>query len=159
MNCTEIDVKNIIELAIGAFLGFLFALFSAWITAVIAKLIKIHRLRKRVYLELAEVYFDIILTENNETLLYYDYPIWDSVIASAILLDIGDNSFIQSLVQIYERLKILKGLELKELSKNENQNPNEDILYKRKNLAKIIANSEHFKYISKLENKVNKKKD
>jgi len=153
----EISRNGIVEQAIGAFLGFVFALLSAWITAIIAKRIKICTLRKRVYTELAEVYFCITSRENNETLLYYDCPIWDSIIASAMLLEMGDNAFLQPLVEIYGRLNILRGQEQKMLEEDETQNPSSDIIGKRKKLAAIIQNSILFKKMEQVAKKTIKR--
>ena len=151
------DKIVILEQAIGAFFGVIPALFGAWITTGIVKRIKICNLKKRAYLELAEVYQSIVFDKNQYTLLYYDHPIWDSIISSGILLDISDNAFLQSLVNIYGPLKILKELELKMASENEDQNPSNDVLEKRKKIVTIIQNSEHFKYINKMNGKLSKK--
>jgi hypothetical protein len=151
-----VDGIVIIEQAIGAFFGFVLALLSAWLTAFIVKRVKIHNLKKRAYLELAEVYDSIESDKNKLTLLYYDHPIWDSIISSGILLDIGDNAFLQSLVNIFGRLEILKKLELKMISENEDQNPSDDVLEKRKKLVTDIQRSKHFKNIKQIARKLNK---
>jgi hypothetical protein len=150
------DKIVIIEQVIGAFLGFVLALLGAWLTTFIVKRIKIHNLKKRAYLELAEVYYSKKYEKNQYTLLYYDHPIWDSIISTGVLLEIGDNAFLQSLVSIYARLEILKELEQKMVSENEEQNPSSDILKKRKKLATDIQNSEYFKYINEIVSKLNK---
>ena len=143
----EINGSSIIVQAIGAFIGFALALVGAWFSRKIAKKRKIRSLKKRVYSELTEVYCAIKSPEYKNTLLHYDLPIWDSVISSATLLDIGDNAFLQSLVAIYGRLKILKYSEHKILSENEEQKPAHEVLKKRENLVKFIEGSEHYKQI------------
>jgi len=149
------DRIGIIEQAIGAFFGFVFALLSAWLTTFIVKRIKIYNLKKRAYLELAELYRSIQPDRNQYTLFYYDHPIWDSIISSGILLDINDNALLQSLINIYGRLEILKELELKMMSENEEQNPSSDVLEKRKKLATDIQKLKNFEYINKIVNKLN----
>ena len=146
---TGINVNNIVVQAIGAFIGFALALVGAWITKKIAKKMKIRSLKKRVYLELNDMYSAIKSPANKSTLLYYDFPIWSSVISSAILLDIEDHMFIQSIVAIYGRLIILKDSESKILSDNQERKPTDEILKQRDNLVKFIENSEHYKYIKK----------
>ena len=144
---TGISGSSIVEQAIGAFIGFALALVGAWFSGKIAKKMKIRSLKKRVYLELTELYSDIKSPRYKNTLLSYDFPIWDSVISSAILLDIGNNTFLQSLVAIYGRLKILQDSEHKMLLEDEEQKPTPEVLKKRDNLVKFIEDSEHYKQI------------
>jgi len=158
-NSLNINRNSIIEQAIGAFFGFVLALLSAWLTAFVAKRIKIYKLRKRVYIELAEVYNGITPSEHNATLLYYDCPIWDSIISSGILLDIGNNAFLQPLGEIYGQLNILRDLEQKMLEENEEQTPNEYIIAKRTKLISIIKESEHFKHIDQMAKELKQKDD
>ena len=141
--------------------SFFFTLFAAWIIAEIVRWNVSRRFKKNVYSELAGVYLAIQSNKNQHTLLYYYLPIWDSVIASAILvnLKILDYAFLRSLFKIYGHIKMLHDCEQEE-SKTGKTQPSKAVLDKRANLKKAIEeDSKHFAQIKKLVEVRNKKAD
>lgn len=154
---STIDWSQFWPSMIATFVGFVLALISAFITSVVSKKFKIQHLKNRVILELAKIYKDI--KENDKSLLTYDCPIWDSIISSSLLLDIGDNEFILELSSLYGQIKILEQCECKYLNESsESMIPDKKVLFKRATTANKIENSKYYSRIQKAKSELDKKK-
>lgn len=137
---SAVDWSQFLPSMIATFFGFVLALIGATLTGLVTKRIKISKLRNRVFFELAQFYIDI--TENDDSVLSYDYPIWDSVISSSILLDIGDNGLLSELSNLYGQIKVLAQLEESDFAEGvDNTTPSKQILKKRRETAAAILSS------------------
>ena len=127
--------------AVGTLLGTVAAVIGAYL--VIRW--KIRTLKGEVYFEIAVIYRDVESTAN-QSFLHYSCPIWDSVIASTMLLYIGDSHFSRSSRGIYSHIKMLQSLEQGE-QKTGRSGPSRSVLAQRKNLIMLIGRQDYFKDI------------
>jgi len=135
------DWLRVLEIFIGAFLGFILGIAST----VIWKLIGIRKLKNNIRIELRTIYNNLVKPNGKlqRSRIDYQTDVWAAAISSAMVLDITRNlDYYLSIKEIYKLIN-----ELGEMEKNESNFSNEskfnEIIEKRKSLEKTIDESNY----------------